>query len=143
MYNAGGALQRTYTYTYDTVGNLLTASDGSTAHTYAYGDEQWRDLLTAYDGHAITYDQTGNPLTYYDGSAFTWKNGRQLAEGALLEHSISKIEAESDSSARNGTKQERFQRNVPKAECYGGTGPSAVTFSAIGNEEPFPSAVTF
>ena len=79
MYNAGGALQKTYTYTYDTVGNLLTASDGSTAHTYAYGDEQWRDLLTAYDGHAITYDQTGNPLTYYDGSAFTWRNGRQLA----------------------------------------------------------------
>ena len=79
MYYAGGALQKTYTYTYDTVGNLLTASDGSAAHTYAYGDEQWRDLLTAYDGHAITYDQTGNPLTYYDGSAFTWKNGRQLA----------------------------------------------------------------
>ena len=78
-------------------------------------------------------EQIPLPLTYYDGSAFTWRNGRQLAEGALLEHSISKIEAESDSSARNGTKRERLQRNGPKAEHYGETGPSAVTFSAIGN----------
>ena len=61
MYNAGGALQKTYTYTYDTVGNLLTASDGSTAHTYAYGDEQWRDLLTAYDGHAIPTTRRATP----------------------------------------------------------------------------------
>ena len=73
------------------------------------------------------------PLTYYDGSAFTWRNGRQLAEGALLEHSISKIGTEPDSSARNGTKRERLQRNVPEAERYGEIRLSAVTFSAIGN----------
>lgn len=67
-----------YSYTYDTFGNLRTASDGSTTHSYTYGDAEWRDLLTAYDGHAITYDAIGNPLTYHDGTSFVWKNGRQL-----------------------------------------------------------------
>ena len=38
------------------------------------------DLLTSYNGTAITYDAIGNPLSYYNGSsyAFTW-NGRRLA----------------------------------------------------------------
>ena len=67
----------TYTYTYDDVGNVLTAN----GHTYTYGNTQWRDLLTAYDGETITYDASGNPLSYYNGTrwAFTWENGRSLA----------------------------------------------------------------
>lgn len=51
----------------------------STTHTYRYGNAQWRDILTAYDGDIITYDAGGNPLIYRDGITFTWKNGRQLA----------------------------------------------------------------
>ena len=67
----------TYTYTYDTVGNILTAN----GHTYAYGNADWKDLLTAYDGETITYDGIGNPLSYYNGTrwTFTWEDGRQLA----------------------------------------------------------------
>ena len=67
----------TYTYTYDGVGNILTAN----GHTYTYGDTNWRDLLTAFDGETITYDASGNPLSYYNGTrwAFTWENGRSLA----------------------------------------------------------------
>ena len=38
-----------------------------------------RDLLTAYDGHSISYDAIGNPTTWYDGAAMTWTNGRRLA----------------------------------------------------------------
>lgn len=38
----------------------------------------WSDLLTAYDGDAITYDASGNPLTYRDGMTFTWQGGREL-----------------------------------------------------------------
>ena len=82
-YDAQGQLLRaagstTYTYTYDNVGNILTASDGTTTHTYTYGDAVWHDLLTAYDGNAITYDAIGNPLS--DGTwTYTWQNGRQLA----------------------------------------------------------------
>lgn len=45
---------------------------------YTYGDESWGDLLTAYDGVAITYDEMGNPLN--DGTwTYTWEHGRQLA----------------------------------------------------------------
>ena len=71
---------QTYTYTYDSVGNILTASDGTDTHTYAYGDANWKDLLTSYDGEAITYDNSGNPISYYNGTrwAFTWSNGRRL-----------------------------------------------------------------
>ena len=46
--------------------------------TYAYGDSSWGDLLTAFDGNAITYDAIGNPLS--DGTwTYTWQHGRQLA----------------------------------------------------------------
>lgn len=68
------------TYTYDTTGNILTSSDGETTHTYTYGDAEWKDLLTAYDGESITYDAIGNPTSYYNGNRWTmgWENGRQL-----------------------------------------------------------------
>ncbi|MBE6934625.1 MAG: hypothetical protein E7462_06235 [Ruminococcaceae bacterium] len=45
---------------------------------YTYGDASWGDLLTAYDGQTITYDDIGNPLN--DGTwTYTWQNGRELA----------------------------------------------------------------
>ena len=73
-------LFETYAYTYDTYGNLRTATDGTTSHTYTYGDSDWADLLTAYDGTALTYDAIGNPTSYYNGSSYTmtWRNGREL-----------------------------------------------------------------
>lgn len=80
-YDAQGQLLKavgdeTYTYTYDSVGNILTAN----GHTYTYGNANWKDLLTEFDGHTITYDQSGNPIGYYNGTtwAFTWSNGRSL-----------------------------------------------------------------
>ncbi len=39
--------------------------------TYTYGDSSWADLLTKYNGKAITYDGIGNMLTY-NGSTYTW-----------------------------------------------------------------------
>ncbi|MBE5868816.1 MAG: RHS repeat-associated core domain-containing protein, partial [Lachnospiraceae bacterium] len=67
-------------YTYDSGGNILTMSDGTTSHTYTYGDSDWKDLLTAYDGQSITYDGAGNPTSYYNGSRWnlTWVDGRKL-----------------------------------------------------------------
>lgn len=68
---------QTYTYTYDSAGNILTAN----GHTYIYGDSGWKDLLTAYDGETISYDAIGNPYSYYNGTRwdFSWENGRSLA----------------------------------------------------------------
>jgi len=78
----------TYTWTYDSAGNILNRKEyayttgdlGEAVKTvsYTYGDDDWGDLLTAYDGVAITYDEIGNPLTHGSRS-YTWKHGRQLA----------------------------------------------------------------
>ena len=77
-----------YEYAYDTYGNLLSVKtyDNSTSellstNTYTYGNSQWLDRLTKYNGETITYDEIGNPSTYYNGSdyEFTWR-GRELAK---------------------------------------------------------------
>ena len=77
----GPTLTKSYTYTYDTYGNIRSASDGNTTHSYSYEDGNWLDKLTAFDGHTIQYDNSGNPLLYYNGTnyAFSWENGKELA----------------------------------------------------------------
>ena len=80
-------VNRSITYTYDQGGNLTgkkeyaytTGELGTVKKTvpYSYGDSNWKDKLTSYDGKAITYDAIGNPLTY-DGYTYTWQKGRQL-----------------------------------------------------------------
>ena len=72
-----------YSYTYDTAGNILTESkNGTVTKTYTYGNSQWNDLLTAFNGTAITYDGSGNPLNYVNGQRsytnLTWQHGRDL-----------------------------------------------------------------
>ena len=80
----------THTWSYDSAGNILSRTEyayttgslnGVTPTdtvSYTYGDSQWGDLLTAYDGNTITSDEIGNMLT--DGTwTYTWQHGRQLA----------------------------------------------------------------
>ena len=72
--------------TYDNGGNILkrtefTYVNGETSNShsinYVYGDSQWPDLLTSWNGLSITYDGIGNP-TNYMGSTMEWQGGRQL-----------------------------------------------------------------
>jgi RHS repeat-associated protein len=73
-YDAGGNITNKVQYAY-TTGNLGIAT--STIN-YGYGDSNWKDKLTSYNGKTITYDQIGNPLN--DGTYnYTWEEGRQLA----------------------------------------------------------------
>ncbi|MBW8383841.1 MAG: DNRLRE domain-containing protein, partial [Youngiibacter sp.] len=82
-----GYLNKSITYSYDAGGNILNKKEyayttgvlGSVLSTiaYTYGDTNWKDKLTAYNGKSITYDAIGNPLSY-DGWTYTWENGRQL-----------------------------------------------------------------
>ena len=75
----------TYTYEYFN-GNILskkqyaytTGELGAVVNTinYGYGDNVWKDLLTSYNGKAITYDEIGN-MTSFDGRTYSWL-GRQL-----------------------------------------------------------------
>ena len=77
----------TWTYEYDCGGNILnkkqyaytTGTPGTVQQivSYAYGDADWKDKLTRYNGVDIAYDAIGNPI--HDGVwTYTWENGRQL-----------------------------------------------------------------
>lgn len=58
------------------MGTLTGKFYGNTV-THAYGDSNWKDKLTAYNGKAITYDVIGNPLS--DGAwSYQWEAGCQL-----------------------------------------------------------------
>ena len=61
-----------YTYEYDGNGNIIsketyaytTGTLGSVEDTitYSYGNSEWKDLLTSYDGTTISYDASGNRI---------------------------------------------------------------------------------
>ncbi len=73
VYDVGGNIKYVKSYDY-TVGEL-----GTCLNTVTYGyNNAWKDLLTNYNGQAITYDGAGNPLNYRDGMVFSWELGRQL-----------------------------------------------------------------
>ncbi len=70
-------------YIYDKGGNITEVRHiyhgrYEETDTYTYGNSEWKDLLTAYNGNEITYDEIGNPLTYYNGMEFKWTMGRRL-----------------------------------------------------------------
>lgn len=86
------AAGKTWVYSYDLGGNILsrteyayqtgaTPTGSSSTVTYSYGNSQWPDLMTAYDGQSISYDGMGNPLRYR-GWDFTWQGGRQLGSAS-------------------------------------------------------------
>lgn len=81
-----------YAYSYDTYGNIRSRTDpDGTVHEYEYGDTQWLDLLTKYDGHTITYDEIGNPLSYNNSRrwwSFQWDNGRQLTSASCVDGTV-------------------------------------------------------
>ncbi len=73
------------TYTYDNSGNLgtkvtrnLTTNAIIKTDTYQYGNSNWEDQLTSYNGTSITYDNIGNPLTIGNNISMSWINGRSL-----------------------------------------------------------------
>ena len=84
-------LHKTFVWTYDNAGNITSRKEyaytdpdsavtgtPTATYNYTYGDADWGDLLTAYNGVARTYDEIGNLLT--DGEwTYTWRNGRELA----------------------------------------------------------------
>ena len=89
VWEKNAAAGKAWNYTYDNGGNILsrteytystngTVSGSGTTTSYTYGDAEWGDLLTAYDGEEITYDGIGNPLSSR-GWTMSWQGGRQLS----------------------------------------------------------------
>ena len=97
-------LGQTYIYEYDDAGNIVSKKTYSyttnaeitstplSVDTYVYSTSAWGDLLTSYNGTAITYDEIGNPLSYYNGSSytFTW-DGRRLVSAVKGSNNMSFI----------------------------------------------------
>lgn len=105
-YDALGQLEtetkdgKTTKFEYDNCGNITAKANGivdengnfveESKITYEYGDEVWKDLLTAYNGQSITYDAQGNPTSYL-GHTLTWEKGRQLkkfvkSDGTVIDY---------------------------------------------------------
>ena len=82
------AAGKTWVWTYDDAGNILskkeyayttgTLGSATSTITYGYGNAEWGDLLTAYNGKSFSYDTIGN-LTSDGTWNYTWSQGRQLA----------------------------------------------------------------
>lgn len=81
---------KTWVYTYDTRGNLLTKKEYTYTTssisdipndivTYQYNNSEWADQLTYYNDNVITYDAIGNPLSYLSWNC-VWEGGRQLKQ---------------------------------------------------------------
>ena len=93
--NDSADINKTFVYEYDNNGNILskkeyayttgniTQSTPLSTVNYTYTDSVWKDKMTSYNGTAITYDDTGNPLSYRDGLAFGWcgRNMSSLTNG--------------------------------------------------------------
>ena len=88
--------QRTYVYNYDSDGNIreryvygFTTASGSPTTTlysrdmYIYGNGDWGDQLTNYNGYSLTYDVMGNPTSYYNGSRMNMSWGHSGVLKAL------------------------------------------------------------
>ena len=75
-----------YDYYYDKSGNITNVQYDSNwtiqSMSYTYGNSSWGDLLTNYNGTAITYDTIGNPTNWRNASILSWQ-GRNLV---LLQH---------------------------------------------------------
>ncbi len=104
-----------FIYTYDEGGNVTSVrGDGPPSKTFTYGNSEWKDLLTNYNGTEITYDTIGNPLNFRDGMTFTWADGRKLTNIVKGTDNISytyNADGLRDSKIVNGIKTEYYWLN--------------------------------
>ncbi len=91
-YDNAGNIQKTYTF--DETGASAShwmdvyPALGEITETYTYSDSAWGDLLTNYNGTAISYDSIGNPTNWIGISSLSW-SGRTLDRAVLQsEHYI-------------------------------------------------------
>lgn len=82
--------ERTTEYIYDGNGNITAVKTYSlhekdeplsspiSVKSFGYSTDGWTDMLTSYDGSAVTHDALGNILSF-NGYTYTWQAGRRLA----------------------------------------------------------------
>ena len=108
---------------------------------YTYGDANWPDLLTAFNGKSITYDAIGNPLSAGTWT-YAWQHGRQLASMSKSGSSITygyNADGKRISKTVNGTTYNFSYLGDQLTEMtwgsnklhftYDSTGPASVTYN--------------
>ena len=72
-YDAGGniTVKKVYGYTTGMLGAPIKT------YSYVYGDDNWKDKLTSWNGQSITYDDIGKPLDY-KGCTLAWDERNRL-----------------------------------------------------------------
>lgn len=103
-------LDKTILWTYDVGGNIVsrtehayttgTVGSATATNVYTYGNSNWKDQLTSFNGQAITYDNAGNPVSYR-GKSFVWTRGRNLAEHTTSSGSIIRMSYDGNGQRRN------------------------------------------
>ena len=88
---------RTYLYTYDVKGNILTKkeyyySTGTltsplVTHSFTYDSPYFPNQLIAFDGESFQYDNIGNPYIYR-GHDLTWARGTLLESFAVDSNTV-------------------------------------------------------
>ena len=138
-----------WTYTYDDGGNITqrgltdyynNKNPNSILATYTYGNADWPDLLTAFNGKSITYDAIGNPLS--DGTwTYAWQHGRQLASMSKSGSSITygyNADGKRISKTANGTTYSYSYLGDQLTEMTWGSNKLHFTYDSIG-----PASVTY
>ena len=134
-------------YTYDGGGNITSKTEFSSidatsgvTKSYTYGDSSWKDLLTNYNGQALSTDEIGNLLS--DGTwTYTWEHGRQLASMAKSGTTISyayNADGMRISKNVNGTVYNYHYLGDQLVEMTWGSNKMAFVYDAIG-----PSALHY
>ncbi len=81
----------TFTYQYDTAGNLLskteyaytlsdTLGQEESVKEYSYNQDGWKDRLLSFNGESCQYDVIGNPIVYRNRT-LSWQGRRLLRYG--------------------------------------------------------------
>ena len=122
--------RKEYAYTTGTLGEVLSTKQ------WSYGDTVWKDLLTNFNGEAITYDAIGNP-TKIGAKTLKW-NGRQLAEYTNGSDKITYAyngDGQRISKTVNGTKTEYYYNGSILAGQK--TGSNTIVFMYDNNGDAF------
>lgn len=78
QYEEGNNIAKVLEYAF-TLDASLEGKEVQNEYTYGY-TEEWKDLLTEYNGQTIIYDKIGNPLQYRNGMQMQWMFGRRLKD---------------------------------------------------------------
>ena len=129
-YGSGNAENATYTYSYDKWGNILSKSKyayttgtlgtiQSVISYYGYGNSQWKDQLTSYNGQSITYDASGNPINYL-GATLVWE-GQRLKSYTPVSTDSDKVNAYTYNYDENGLRTQKTVNIIKTSYYYNGS----------------------